>query len=175
MAARQIIAQLADRFEKWQTLNVANRAADFDKHEINAFIAFKHEFFDVVGDMRDDLHGTAEIITAALFGDNVLVDAASGDVVAFGRGASREALVMTQIEVGLGTIIGDEAFAVLIGAHRARINVQIGVEFAKANRVTSGLKESTQSRRRKPFAQRGHHATGDENVPCHGVFLLEVL
>jgi hypothetical protein len=60
---------------------------------------------------------------------------------------------MAKVEIGLGPVISDEAFAMLIGAHRARIDIQIGVEFAKANRVTSGLKESTQSRRRKPFAQ----------------------
>ena len=40
------------------------------------------EFLDRVGDVRDHLHGGAEIIAAPLRGDDVLIDAAGGDVVA---------------------------------------------------------------------------------------------
>ena len=57
----------------------------------------------------------------------VLVDAARGDVVGLGRGDAGEALVMPEVEIRLGAIVGDEDFAVLIRAHRARIDVDVGV------------------------------------------------
>ena len=46
-------------------------------------------------------------------------------------GTAGEALVMAEIEIGLGAVVGDEHLAVLIRAHRARIDVEIGVELAE--------------------------------------------
>ncbi len=37
--ARQLVAELADRLEERQALDVADRAADLDQHEIEAVIA----------------------------------------------------------------------------------------------------------------------------------------
>ena len=86
VAARQVVAELADRLEERQALDVADRAADLDQHEIEALVAVEDEVLDRVGDVRDDLHGRAEIIAAPLLGDQLLVDAAGGDVVlAVGR------------------------------------------------------------------------------------------
>ena len=79
--ARQIVAQLADRLEERQALDIADRAADLAQHEIEAVIAVADEFLDGVGDVRDDLDGGAEIIAAPLLGEDVLIDAAGGDVV----------------------------------------------------------------------------------------------
>ena len=46
-----------------------------------------------------------------------------------------EAFVVAEIEIGLGAVVGDEHFAVLIRAHRARIDVEIGIELAEADPV----------------------------------------
>ena len=81
MAARQLVAELADRLEERQALDVADRAADLAEHEIEALIAVEDEILDRVGDVRDDLHRGAEIVAAPLLGDDVLIDAAGGDVV----------------------------------------------------------------------------------------------
>ncbi len=40
-----------------------------------------------------------------------------------------ETFIVTKIEIGLCTIIGDKYFAMLVRRHRARINVDVGVEF----------------------------------------------
>jgi hypothetical protein len=37
---------------------------------------------DLVGDVRDHLHGLAEVVAAALLGDDGVVDLAGGEVVA---------------------------------------------------------------------------------------------
>ena len=38
-AARQLVAELADRFEERQAFDVADRAADLDQHEIDVLVA----------------------------------------------------------------------------------------------------------------------------------------
>src|SRR6478736_6737376 len=39
-----------------------------------------------------------------------------------------EALVVPDVEIGLGAVLGHEDLAVLEGAHRARVDVQVRVE-----------------------------------------------
>src|SRR3546814_9030530 len=41
-------------------------------------------------------------------------------------------ILMAQIEIGLRPVVGDIDLAMLIGAHRARIDVEIGIELANA-------------------------------------------
>ena len=153
VVARQLVAELADRFEKRQALDVADGAADLAQHEVEAVIAVADEILDGVGDVRDDLDGGAEIIAAPLLGEDVLVDAAGGDVVVPGRRAAGEALVMAEIEVGLGAVVGDEHLAVLVGRHRAGIDVEIGVELAQADLVAARLQQRAERRRRETLAQ----------------------
>ncbi|MGY4294773.1 hypothetical protein ACVWXN_002868 [Bradyrhizobium sp. i1.4.4] len=96
--------------------------------------------------MRNDLDGRAEIIAAPLLGDDVLVDAPGGDIVLLGRRPAGEALVVTEIEIGLRAVIGHEHFAVLIRRHRSGIEVEIGVELAEADLVAPGLQQGTECR-----------------------------
>jgi len=123
----QFVAQLPNSLEKRQALDIAYGAADFDQDEIVSVGPIEDEFFDGVGDVRDDLDGRAEIIAPPLLANDRLVDAAGGDVVGLGRGHAGKALVMPEVEIGLGAVIGDEYFAVLLRAHRARINIDVGV------------------------------------------------
>ena len=80
--------------------------------------------------MRDHLHRTAQIIPPAFLGDDFLIDAPRGDIVLLIGRTARETLIMAQIQVGFRTIIGHENLAMLIGAHRARIDIEIGIELA---------------------------------------------
>ena len=82
--------------------------------------------------MRDDLDRAAEVVAAALLGDDGLVDAAGGDVGELGQVLVDEALVVTQVEVGLGAVVGDEDLAVLVRRHRARIHVDVRIELEDA-------------------------------------------
>ena len=77
----EFLAELADRFEERQAFDVADRAADFAQHEIRVAVIGENELLDRVGDVRDHLHGRAEIIAAPLLGDDLLIDAPGGDVV----------------------------------------------------------------------------------------------
>ena len=60
------------------------------------------------------------------------------------RRAAREALVMSEVEIRLRSVVSDEDLAVLIGAHRARIDVEVGVELPESDRIATSLKESAE-------------------------------
>ena len=92
-----------------------------------------HRGFDLVGDVRNHLHGLAQIIAAALARDDLLVDASAGQVVGLGQRSVGEALIVAQVEIGLGAVVGDEDLAVLERAHGAGIDVQIRIEFLQAS------------------------------------------
>ena len=83
-------------------------------------------------------------------------------------GAAGEPLVVAEVEVGLGAVVGDEHLAVLVRAHRARIDVEIGVELAQPHAVAARLEQRAERRRGDAFAEGGDHAAGDEDVPRHG-------
>ena len=153
MASRQVVAELPDRLEERQALDVADRAADLDENEIDALVALEDEFLDRVGDMRDHLHRRAEKVAAPLLGDQLLIDAAGCDVVLPVGGAAGEALVMAEVEIGLGAVVGDEHLAMLGRAHRARIDVEVGIELAQADGIAARLQQRAQSRRSQTLAK----------------------
>ncbi len=138
------------------------------QNEVVIVVAGQDEILDGIGDVGNDLDGGAEIIAAALLGQDVLIDAAGGDVVLLGRGTPGEALVMTEIEIGLRAVVGHEHFAVLVRRHRSGIEVEVGIELAKADLVAPRLQQRAERRRCQTFSERGDHAAGDENVPRHG-------
>ena len=141
VAARQFVAELADRLEERQRLDVADRAADFAQDKISAGGVVQHERLDRVGHMRNDLHRGAEIIAAPFAFDDARIDLAGGDVVGLRGRHAGEALIVAEIEIGLRAVVSDEDFAVLIGRHRAGIDVEVRVELAQANLVAARLKE----------------------------------
>ena len=146
VVARQIVLELADRLEERQALDVADGAADLAQHEVELVVAVEDEFLDRVGDVRDHLDGGAEIVAAPLLGQDVLIDAPGGDVVGLGGRTPGEALVVAEVEVGLGAVVGHEHFAVLIRRHRSGIEVEIGVELAKPDLVAARLQQRTECR-----------------------------
>ena len=88
--AADVLAELADRLEERQGLDVADRAADLDDDDVVVLGAtLLHRSLDLVGDVRDHLDGRAEVVAAPLLGDDVLVDAAGRDVVRPARASGR--------------------------------------------------------------------------------------
>ncbi len=124
----ELEAQLAHGFEEGQRLDVAHGAADLDDGHVHR-IGFAEtgaaldELLDFVGDMRNHLHRLAQVQAAAFLFEHALVDLAGGEVVAAPHARFDETLVVAQIEIGLGTVVGDEYFAMLKRRHRARIHV----------------------------------------------------
>ena len=94
VGAPKLAAHLADGFQKRQRFNIAHRAANFHNRHVFACRAFVDAAFDFVGDMGDDLHRAAQIVAAALFGDNVFIHLPRAKTVGAGERGVDEAFVM---------------------------------------------------------------------------------
>ena len=157
---------MARRFEERQGLDIADRAADFgDDHVRRVFLEgnFQHAALDLVGDVRDDLDGRAQILALAFAGDDGIIHAAAGNVGRLREALVDEALVVPQIEVGFRAVVGDKDFAVLIRVHRAGIDVDVGIKFLHGNLEPAALEQPPQRGRRDALAQRGNHAARHKN------------
>ena len=120
VVAAGILPELADGLEKRQALDVADGAADLDDDDVDVAGHGPDAVLDLVGDVRNDLHGPSEVVAAPLLLDHREVDLPGRPVVVAGRHHVREPLVVPEIEVGLGAVVGHEHLAVLEGAHCAR-------------------------------------------------------
>ena len=117
--------------------------------------------------MRDDLNGSAKEVSFALLVEDRLVDRARSDAAVTGERLVDEPLVMAEIEVGLSTVIGDEDLTVLEGAHRTRVDVQVGVELLDGHLESASLEQAAKRCGRDALAEPRYHASGHEDVLCH--------
>ena len=160
---------LTDGLKEWLALNVAGRAADLGDDDIRAglFADLIDELLDLVGDVRDDLHGAAEIFAAALLFEHMGIHLARGEVGELVEVLVDKALVVAEIEVGLRAVLGDVDLAVLVRAHRAGVNVDVGVELLRCDLEPARLQKTAERGGGDALAKAGNNAAGDENVLCH--------
>ncbi len=97
------------------------------------------------------------------------VDLPGGDVGRAGQVGVEEALVVADVEVGLGAVLGDEDLAVLERVHRARVDVEIRVELLHRDPQAAGLEQGAEAGGRQTLAERGGDAAGDEEVLGDGL------
>src|SRR6185437_9300144 len=142
IVAPQFLAHLADSFKKGQRFNVADRAADLNQSNIYILCHLLHGRFDLVGDVRDHLNGFAQIIAAALLGDDLLVNAAGGPVVVAREAGMGEALIVAKVEVGFSAIISNKNLTVLERRHGSRINVQVRVKLHQVDLEAAALQQT---------------------------------
>ncbi len=159
-----VLPELPDRLDERQALDVADRAPDLHEDDVDVPGDGLDRILDLVGDVRDDLHGAPQVIAAALLLDDREIDLAGRPVVVTRGQLVGEPLVVAQVQVGLRAVVGHIHFAVLIRAHRARVDVDVRVEFQEGDRVAMPLQERADGGRRQALAERGHDATGDEDV-----------
>ena len=167
--AAELVAHLAGRLDERLGLDVADRAADLGDDHVGRRRPSRarlqaHPALDLVGDVRDDLHGVAEVLAAALLGDDLRVDLAGRDVGRLVEVDVEEALVVADVEVGLGAVVGDEDLAVLERVHRARVDVQVRVELLHDDAQTARRQQVAQAGGREALAERGDDTPGDEDV-----------
>ena len=74
---------------------------------------------------------------------------------------------MAKVQIGFGAILGDVHLTVLIGAHGARVNVNIGVELEESDLEPARLEDGSQRRGGDAFAQRGHDTAGHKDKFGH--------
>ena len=168
----KVRVELADRLKERQRLDVADGAADLGDHEVDRLRLGDDQdpLLDLVGDVRDHLHGGTEVVAAPLALDHRVVDGAGGHVGGPRGVLVGEALVVAEVEVGLRPVLGDEDLAVLERAHRPRIDVDVGVELLQLDPEAAGDEEAADRGRGDPLAESRDHSAGDEDEA--GVSLL---
>ena len=165
VVAAHVVADLAGGLQERQRLDVADGAADLGDHHVDVGAGHRPDpVLDLVGDVRDHLDGVAEVVAAALLGDHLGVDLAGGDVRDAREVGVQEALVVPDVQVGLGAVVGDEDLAVLERVHRPGVHVEVGVELLHRDPQTAGLQQAAEAGGGEPLAQRGGDASGDEDV-----------
>ena len=164
-----LVRDLADRLQKRLALDVAGGTADLGDHHVGAALLPHRidEALDLVRDVRDDLHRLPEVLAAALLLQHVPVDLAGGQVGKAVEVLVDEALVMPEVQVGFRAVLGDEHLAVLIGAHGARVHIDIRVELLGGHLDPPRLQKPAERGRRDPLPEPRHHAAGHENKLAH--------
>ena len=126
-----VLAELADGFEERQDLNVADRSPNLGDDHINIRVVTEpaNARLDLVRDMGNHLNGRSEEVATPFLLDYGQIYGPGGDVGVTPQVFAGKALVMTEVEVGLSPIIGDEDFPVLERVQGAGVDVEVGVEF----------------------------------------------
>ena len=167
--------ELADRLEERQRLDVADGAADLRDDDVGRARLGRapDPRLDLVRDVRDHLHGRAEEVALALLAQDRLPDGARAVARVAEEVLVDEALVVADVEVGLGAVLGDEHLAVLERAHRPRVDVEVRVELLELDLQAPGLQQPAERRGDDALPERRDHSPGYEDElrgPCaHGI------
>ncbi len=167
VARTELAAQLPARLQERLRFDIAHRTPDFDQRDIETLGTGQDTPLDLVGDVRDYLYRATEIIATTLAPQHLLVDLAGGEVVATRHAGAHETLVMPEIEVGFGAVLGHEHLPVLERAHGAGVDIDVGVELEQRHAQTARFENRRQRGRGKALAQRGNHTTRDEDQARH--------
>jgi hypothetical protein len=151
-----LVPHLARGLEERQGLDVTDRAADLGDDDVDPVrpLATGHDpRLDLVGDVRDDLHGVAQVLPAPLLGDHVRVHLTGGDVRPAGQVDVEEALVVPDVEVGLRAVLGDEDLPVLERVHRSGVDVEVGIQLLHGDPKATAGEQGAQRTRCQSLAE----------------------
>src|ERR1035438_3909023 len=112
--------------------------------------------FDFVRDVRNDLDGLAKIFSLALVVQHGLINLTAREIVQARELDVGEPLVMAEVEVGFRAVVEHITLAVLIRRHRARINIEIRVEFLQRDLEAAIFEQRAERGSGKTFAERTH-------------------
>ena len=160
---------LADGLQEGLGLDVAHGAADLADDHVHVLSGHGIDaLFNLIGDVGDDLHRGAQVVAPPLPVQHRPVDLAGGHGAVAGQVLVHEPLVVPQVQIRLRAVVGDEHLAVLVGAHGARVHIDIGVQLLVSHPHAPLLQKSAQRRRADPLSQAGHHAARDKHIlRCH--------
>ena len=167
---------LTNCLQKRLGLDITRRAADLGDDDIGVrrLSDLVDEGLDLVGDVRNDLHRLPEVLAVALLVEDVPVHLARSEVGELVEVLVDEALVVPQVEVGLCAVLGDEHLAVLIGAHRPRVDIDIGIELLRRHFIAPHLEKAAKRCRRNALSKSRDNAARDKDVFRHTCFFPPV-
>ena len=117
--------------------------------------------------MGNDLDGRAKIFAPAFLVQHIPIDFAGGQVGKAVQILIDKTFIVPQIQVSFRAVLGDVNLAVLIGAHSARVHIDIGVQLLGRHFQASGLQKPAERGCGNSLAQARHHTAGYENILFH--------
>ena len=186
--------KLAHSLNKWRRLDVANGSSELDDADVWGLVGVVNwdlghalnPVLDCICQVWHDLDGAAEVVSATLFLNYVLVDLAGCDVVLACEGDVEVALVVTEIEVDFSSVVEDENLTVpdvslvpvwlnvtstaacagwcleeysLGWSHGAGIDVHVWIDLDASNLQSDSLEQKT--------GGRGYRTSPSAIVPSH--------
>ena len=113
------------------------------------------------------MDGASQVVPVALLGDNRLVDFACRHIGVFRKINVDKALVVPEVQIGLGPVVGDKHLAVLVRAHRARVDIDIGIELFEGDFVAAAFEKASEGCRCNALAEGRNNAACYEYVFSH--------
>src|SRR5260370_15943597 len=142
--ASDIFAHLANRFQEWFTCDIANGTADLDDDHVCAGTTsdVMHAIFNFVGDVWDNLNGTTQVFSPALFANHRGIDLSGGHIICLAGGFIGKTLVVAEVEIGFCAIIRNKDVAMLVGRHGTAVHIDVMIPFHEGNGDTTILEQS---------------------------------
>ena len=159
-----VVSELPYGFQERQALDVAYGAPDLGYDDVLVLAEAPDPVLDLVGYVRDDLHGRPQVVAPPLAGYDLPVDATRGHVGEPAQVLVEKALVVTEVQVRLRPVLGDEDLAVLVRVHRPRVHVDVRVELLEHDPVAPALEQHPQRRSTRPLAYGRNHAARHEDI-----------
>ena len=171
--ASHLQRDLPNGFEKRQAFDIAHGAPDLRDHHIGVGGGeVAHHLLDLVGDVRNHLHRLAQKLPAAFLVDHRQIDLTGGVVAHPGELRGGEPLVVAQIEIGFAAVVEDIHLPMLVGAHGAGIDVDVGIELLHPHPEAAGLQKHADRGAGEPLPERTDDAAGHKDMPGHGCEFL---
>ena len=160
---------LAHRLQEGLGLDIADGAADFGDDHIRIGLPADavDELFDLIGHVGNNLNRGTQILAPALLVQHVPVHLPGGQVRELIQVFVDEALIVTQIQVGFRAVLGDVNLTVLVGAHGAGVDIDVGIQLLGGDLQSPCLEKTAKRRRGNALAQTGNHAAGYKDVFRH--------
>ena len=164
-------AHLPRCLKKRLTLDVAGGAADLRDHNIGVRLLADgvDKLLDLLGDVRDYLHGLTQVLSTPFLVQHIPVHLSRGKIRPAVEVFINEALIVSQIQIGLRAVLRHIDLTMLVGAHGSWIHIDVGVQLLCRDLQPSGLQQPAEGRRRDAFSESGYHAAGYKNILRHGV------
>ena len=164
--------ELADGLQERLRLDIPDGTASLDDHDVHACADHLDTSLDFVGDVRNHLHGAAQVVAAALAADDLRIDTAGREVIEPRHAHAGKAFVVAEVQVGFGAVCRDEYFPVLKRVHGPGIDVDVRIHLQHVDLESARRQDRSERCSENALSQGRYDAASNKNESRHGLHLL---